>query len=75
MKQTELDWFRPLWRRVAVTVFVAVWFAWEVLWNQEQLWMAITGLALAYAVWNFFIKFEPRDSKPDKDGDNGKPQA
>ena len=46
MKQSELDWFRPLWRRVAVTAFVAAWFIWETFWNQDQLWMMITGAAL-----------------------------
>ncbi len=60
MKDSELDWFRPLWRRVAVTVFVAGWFLWETLWNHDQMWMLITGAALVYAVWNLFIRFEQR---------------
>ena len=74
MKQSETDWFRPLWRRVAVTAFVAVWFAWEAFWNQDQLWMTITGGALAYAVWSFFIRFDQRGgSKPGDD--DAKPKS
>lgn len=67
MKQAELDWFRPLWRRVAVTAFIVVWFIWEAVWNQDQFWMLITGAALAYAVWTFFIKFDARGGKGDDD--------
>lgn len=72
MRQSERDWFRPLWRRVAVTAFVAVWFAWEAIWNQDPLWMTITGGALAYAVWSFFIRFD----QPGKSGDDdAKPET
>jgi hypothetical protein len=73
LKQSELDWFRPLWRRVAVTAFVAAWFAWETIFNQDQLWMAITGAALAYAVWTFFIRFDQRAGK--SGDDDGKPKS
>ena len=73
MKQTDLDWFRPLWRRVAVTAFVAAWFAWETIFNQDQLWMAITGAALAYAVWTFFIRFDQRGGK--SGDDDAKPKT
>jgi predicted PurR-regulated permease PerM len=72
LRQTETDWFRPLWRRVAVTAFIVVWFAWEALYAQDQFWMLITGAALAYAVWNFFIKFDQRGGKG---GGDGGPQA
>lgn len=68
MKQAETDWFRPLWRRVAVTAFVLVWFLWEALWSKDQFWMLITGAALAYAVWNFFIRFDHGGSAGGKDG-------
>jgi predicted PurR-regulated permease PerM len=74
VKQTETDWFRPLWRRVAVTAFIVVWFAWEALYAQDQFWMLITGAALAYAIWNFFIKFDDRGKKPGAGGDDAKPE-
>jgi hypothetical protein len=73
LKQSELDWFRPLWRRVAVTAFVAAWFIWETFWNQDQMWMMITGAALAYAVWSFFIRFDQRGGK--SDDDDAKPES
>lgn len=72
MRESERDWFRPLWRRVAVTAFVAAWFAWEAFWNQDQFWMMITGAALAYAVWNFFIRF---DTRGDAGNDDAEPKG
>ena len=63
MKDSEIEWFRPLWLRVVVTVLVAAWFAWETFWNRDQLWMIITGAALAYAVWNLFIAYKPPPPK------------
>lgn len=80
MKDSELEWFRPLWLRLVVTGLVAVWFLWETFWNQDQMWMIITGAALAYAVWNLFIKYDDKIGKGDgnktggSDGD-GKPEA
>ena len=63
MKDSEIEWFRPLWLRVLVTVLVSAWFAWETFWNRDQLWMIITGAALAYAVWNLFIAYKPPPKK------------
>lgn len=80
MKDSELEWFRPLWLRLVVTGLVAVWFLWETFWNKDQMWMIITGAALAYAVWNLFIKYDDKIGKGDgtktggSDGD-GKPEA
>lgn len=73
MKDTELEWFRPLWLRLLVTGLVAIWFGWELFFTHDQLWMIITGAALAYAVWNLFIKY-PREAGK-ADGGNGKPEA
>lgn len=71
MKDSELQWFRPLWLRLLVTGLVAVWFLWEMFGTRDQLWMIITGAALAYAVWNLFIKFDSRIGKPGETGGNG----
>lgn len=75
LKQTDTEFFRPLWRRVLVTLIVAGWFAWECIGGfafsipgfitveqhtPDQLWMLITGAALAYCVWNLFLRF-PQD--------------
>ena len=60
MKDDELNWFRPLWLRLLVTGLVVVWFLWEALFTKDQFWMLITGAALAYAIWNLFIRFNDR---------------
>lgn len=61
LNQNDSEFFRPLWRRVAVIVAVACWFGFEVLVSHDQLWMLLTGIALAYAVWNFIIRW-PKDA-------------
>lgn len=75
LKDSEIEWFRPLWLRVLVTTLVAAWFAWETLVNQDQLWMLITGAALAYAVWNLFIKYPKGDADKPPEGGDDKPGA
>ncbi len=60
MKANDYTFFQPLWRRVAVTAVVALWFGYESLFSHEQMWIGITGVALVYCVWNFFLKF-PKD--------------
>lgn len=84
MKQSEMDWFKPLWRRVAVTVFLVAWLGWETFFNHDQLWMAIVGAALLYAVWSLFITFDKRGGNAPAPGadttspagdDDAKPQA
>ena len=61
LKQKDIDFFRPMWIRVLLTLAVAAWFGFEVFFGGEQLWMMITGVALGYCVWNFFISF-PKDT-------------
>lgn len=67
MKPNELNWFRPLWKRAAVVVFLSVWLAWEVFGTQDQFWSFMVGVVLAYAVYNFFITF-PKDGAKSDDG-------
>ena len=62
MKERDVNFFKPLWRRVAVTAVCAVWAALE-LWHGEQVWILITLGLTAYAVWNFFITFEKSPPK------------
>jgi hypothetical protein len=81
-KQADVDFFRPLWRRVLVTAFCACWFAWEAFGGiafaipgwfaleqhaPDQLWMIISGAALAYCVWNFILHF-PQEPPAGNDG-------
>lgn len=76
MKDTELEWFRPLWLRSLVTGLVGLWFLYEIFISQDQFWMFITGAALAYAVWNLFIQYDKRMAeKQAKGGGGDKPSA
>ena len=78
LKQNDLTWFRPLWRRVAVVVFLAAWLGWELLWSGDMFWALLVGAALAYSLYNFFYAFpkeEPTNEQiqpPDTpEGDDG----
>ena len=64
MKQNDSDWFKPLWRRVAVTAFIVIWLGYEVFFSHDTTWMMIVGFALAYAVWSLFINFDKRGKGP-----------
>lgn len=80
MKDDELNWFRPLWLRLLVTGLVVIWFLWEALFTKDQFWMLITGAALAYAIWNLFIRFNDRigkadAKKPAEGNSDGQPKA
>lgn len=64
LKDNDVNWWRPLWKRIAVVAFLAIWLAWEVFFTGEQLWMVLVGAALAYALYNFFITF-PKEKPSD----------
>ena len=57
INQRDADFFRPLWRRVLVTAVVGAWCAYETFFSRDSLWITITLAALAYCVWNFFLRF------------------
>lgn len=63
MNERDTNFFRPLWRRVLVTAVCVVWCGFEVFFSRDQFWMVLSGLAVAYSVWNFFLAF-PKDAKP-----------
>ena len=71
MNRNDANFFRPMWRRVAVVVFLSLWLGYEVLISKEQMWILIVGGVLAYSVWSFFISFD-RDAN--KSGDDGTPK-
>ena len=67
-----LQWFEPVWRRALLLVFIAGWFTWELLYTHDQMWVTVTVIMFAYAVWYFFINFEKALKKAK---DDAKPQA
>lgn len=66
LKENDLNWFRPLWRRIAVVAFLAVWLAWEAIWTKETMWIVLVGAALAYSLYNFFYAFPKEEPKNDE---------
>lgn len=55
---TNHAFFRPLWRRVAIVAVCLVWSVVE--WaNGQTVWGVMTLAIAAYAVWVFFVKFDP----------------
>ena len=78
LKQNDVNWFRPLWRRVAVAVFLVAWLGWEVLWSHDTFWALLVGAALAYSLYNFFYAFpeeeqthEPIEPPHPPEGEDG----
>jgi len=65
LKENDLRWFRPMWRRVAVAAFLVLWLGWELLFTQDMFWAVLVGAALAYVGWNFFYKF-PKEENPNE---------
>ena len=62
------QWFKPLWVRILVTLFVAGWVAWEWLVSKDQFWGILTLGMLGWAIYTFFIA-------PDKSSGDGKPKT
>ncbi len=56
--------YRPLWRRVAIVVTVALWLLFELYQQNSGLWIAIAGGMLVYAVYTFLITW-PKDQPGD----------
>ena len=66
LKDNDLNWFRPLWRRVAVAVFLGLWHGRELFFTRDMFWAVLVAAALAYVGWNFFYTFpkeEPKDAE------------
>jgi len=58
MRENDRKFFKPLWRRVGVTLFCLAWSGWE-WYNEQTLWATMVGGIFLYCIWAFFIKFDP----------------
>jgi hypothetical protein len=58
MKDNEHPFFRPLWRRVAVVAVCVAWSIFEFV-NDAPMWGVIALGLGAYAVWQFFLNYNP----------------
>jgi hypothetical protein len=56
--------YRPLWRRVAITAVVALWLGFEIYFQGDSLWIAIAAVALCYALWIFFLSWPKTPDNP-----------
>ena len=65
-KEQQHPFYKPLWRRVAIVVFIAAWLVFELLTEQGGLWVALAGGALAYAVYVFFLTWPKEGPKDDE---------
>ena len=47
----DVEWFRPLYRRVILIVVCLAWVAFELFMQGDDLWLMLSVLATVYAVW------------------------
>ena len=64
--------YRPLWRRVAIVAFTAVWALVEYR-NDAPIWAALFAAISAWCAWFFFVVYE--DATPKGDRRNHQPPA
>ena len=57
------SFYQPLWRRVAITLGVALWLGFEI-YGGSGLWIAIAGAMFCYAVWTFFLSWPKTPDNP-----------
>ncbi|OZG72019.1 hypothetical protein BTA51_18650 [Hahella sp. CCB-MM4] len=68
MKEKDLIFFQPLWRRLAITLFCAVWALIEWV-TQAPFWgVMATGMTI-YCYWTLFQTFPTKsdDSSPNQE--------
>ena len=56
--------YRPLWRRVAITAVVALWLGIEIYYGGSGFWTVIATGMLCYAVWTFFLSWPKTPDNP-----------
>jgi hypothetical protein len=57
LKESDVNFFRPLWIRLLVTAVCVVWFVLEALFTRDPLWLGISGVGIVYCAWNFFLRW------------------
>jgi len=62
-RPSDLDhpFYRPLWRRIAIVVLVALWLGYELALGGDPMWQVLAAGLLAYSVWTFLIRYPRRD--------------
>ena len=57
-------WLEPLWVRLLIVLLLIAALVVEIVWLKEQLWLFLWAAALAYAIWDFFLRGFINRSKP-----------
>lgn len=57
----QVDFFLPVWRRVAVVIVCAVWSVFEFV-TLAPFWGVVFGAIGIYAVWQFFFDGWPQNN-------------
>lgn len=60
MKKQDGIFFKPRWRRIAVTVFCALWALFEWL-TQQPFWGMVALGMTGYCYWEFFHTYQDPD--------------
>jgi hypothetical protein len=61
-------WLEPLWVRLLIVLLLIAALVVEIVWLKEQLWLFLWAAALAYAIWDFFLRGFFNRSKPTDGG-------
>lgn len=62
MKESEIRFFKPLWRRLALLGTALVWTAIELVYGSE-IWLVASLCLVAYILWRYLLRFpvDPSD--------------
>lgn len=72
MRDRDSPFLKPLWRRIALVGFCALWAAWEG-WSGQTTWAVIVGAMAIYGAWTFLIDYERTPSGDDSAQNRKKP--
>jgi hypothetical protein len=50
--------YRPLWRRLAITAVVAGWLAFEFIVSKSGIWIVVSGAVFAYTAWTLLLSWK-----------------
>ena len=70
-KEQQHPFYKPLWRRVVIVVFIACWLGFEVYSGQDGMWVALSAGMLAYAIYIFFLTWPKEGTKEGPKDDEG----
>jgi len=62
MKESEIRFFKPLWRRLLLLGSVLTWTVVELIFGSE-LWLLASLCLFAYVLWRYLLRFPPEESE------------